>query len=113
MLPRIKKVELGKIHINDDIVSSDFFLHVNGIEQLEKTTSIGKTEFDRVLLHEPQIAIFGTGFMGKVKVSKDVLDAASKNGIDIHTLKTPDALKKFQELARSGKKVVAHIHVGE
>jgi len=53
MLPRIKKVELGKIHINDDIVSSDFFLHVNGIEQLEKTTSIGKTEFDRMLLHEP------------------------------------------------------------
>jgi len=41
------------------------------------------------------------------------MDAAKKSSLDIHILKTPDALKKFQEFARKGKKVVAHIHVGE
>ncbi|MFA4819512.1 MAG: MTH938/NDUFAF3 family protein [Candidatus Aenigmatarchaeota archaeon] len=113
MLPRIKKVELGKIHINDDVISSDFFLHANGVEQLDKTNRISKKEFERMLLHEPEIAIFGTGFKGKLNVSEDVLDAAKKSSVDVHVLKTPDALKKFQEFARKGRKVVAHIHVGE
>ncbi|HIG96807.1 MAG TPA: hypothetical protein HA230_00455 [Candidatus Aenigmarchaeota archaeon] len=113
MLPRIKKVELGKIHINDDVISSDFFLHSKGIEQLDKTNKINKKEFERMMLHDPEIAIFGTGFKGKLNITEDVLDAAKKSSADIHILKTPDALKKFQEFARKGKKVVAHIHVGE
>ena len=58
-------------------------------------------------------AIFGIGFKGRVKISQEVMDTAKKSGLDIHILKTPDALKKFQELARKGRKAVAHIHVGE
>ncbi len=113
MLPRIKKVEMGEIHINDEIIINDFFLHPNGVEHLEKTHTISKKEFDRMLLHEPEIAIFGVGFKKKMKLSQDVLDAAKKSNIGVHILRTPDALKKFQELARRGRKVVAHIHVGE
>lgn len=113
MLPRIKKVELGKIHINDDVVKNDFFLHANGIERLENTTKITQKEFDRMLLHDPEIAVFGIGFKGKVKISQDVLDTAKKSNVGVHILFTPDALKKFQELARKGKKVVAHIHINE
>ncbi len=113
MLPRIKKVEPGKIHINEDIVTNNFFLHKGGVEHLEKTNKITKKEFDKMLLHDPDVAIFGTGFRGKLNINQDVFDAAKKSKIIIHALKTPDALKKFQELARSGKSVVAHIHVGE
>lgn len=113
MLPRIKKVELGKIHINDEVITNDFFLHPNGIEQVEKTRAISKREFDRMLLHEPEIAVFGTGFRGRMKLSPDVFDAAKKFNVALHVMDTPSALKKFQEFARRGKKVVAHIHVGE
>lgn len=113
MLPRIKNVEFGKIHINEDVVTNDFLIHAGGVEHLEKTNKITKKEFDRMVLHEPEIAIFGTGFKGKLAVSQDVINAAKKSNIDLHLLKTPDALKKFQEFARKGKKVVAHINVGE
>lgn len=113
MLPRIKKVEMGKVHINDEIITNDFFLHPNGVEQLEKTRVIGRKELDRMLLHDPEIAIFGTGFKSKMKLSSDVFDAAKKSDVALYVLDTSSALKKFQELARKGKKVVAHIHVGE
>lgn len=113
MLPRIKKAELGKIHINEDIITDDFLLHANGVDKLEKSARIGTRELDRLLLHDPQAAILGIGFKGKVKVDQSVMDAAKKSKVDMHILPTPEALKKFQELARSGKKVVAHIHIGE
>ena len=113
MLPRIKKVELGKIHINSEILTNDFLLHASGIEKLEKVNRIRTEEFDRMLLHDPEAAIFGVGFKGKVKIDNSVMDAAKKSNVDVHVLQTPEALKKFHELARSGKKVVAHIHVGE
>lgn len=113
MLPRIKKVELGKIHINDEVITNDFFLHPGGFEHLEKTRKLGAKEFERMLLHEPEIAVFGTGFKGKLKLSPEVFDAAKSSNVVVHMLPTPAALKKFQELARGGNKVVAHIHVGE
>ncbi len=113
MLPRIKKIEFGKIHINNDVVTDDFFLHPDGLEKLDRTRKIGKQEFERMMLYDPSVAIFGAGFKKKMLVSDDILDAAKKSKVDVHILSTPDALKKFQELARQGKKVVAHIHVGE
>ena len=113
MLPRIKKVEFGKVHINNDVVTEDFLLHAGGFEAVEKTNSIGDRDLDRMLLHDPHAVIFGAGFKGKMKVPDSIVAAAKKSGVDIHVLQTPDALKKFHELARDGKKVVAHIHVGE
>lgn len=113
MLPRIKNVELGKVHINNEIITADFFLHPGGMENLEATNNVGRKEFDRMLLHDPEIAVFGTGFRGKMKISQEVLDSAKKSKVDVHALPTPEALKKFQEFARKGRKVVAHIHVGE
>lgn len=113
MLPRIKKVELGKIHINDEIITNDFFLHPNGIEHTEKIRTISRKEFERMMLHEPEVAVFGLGFKSRMKLSNDVLDAAKKSNVALHAMDTPSALKKFQEFARRGKKVVAHIHVGE
>ncbi len=113
MLPRIKKVEFGKIHINEEVVTDDFLLHAGGIERLEKVNRIGSKELDRMLLHDPEAAIFGTGFKGKMKIDNSVMDAANRSKVDIHVLPTHEALKKFHELARKGAKVVAHIHVGE
>lgn len=113
MLPRIGKIESGKVHINGEPVSANFFLHPNGFELLEKSPKIVSKDLDRMMLHEPEIAIFGTGFRGKIKIDDSIISAAKKQKLDVHVLKTEDAIKTFQEYARKGKKVVAHIHVGE
>jgi hypothetical protein len=112
MLPRIQKVESGKVHINGEAVTDNFFLHPKGFELLEKAAKIGSKDLERMMLHEPEIAVFGIGFKGKVKIENGLIEAAKKN-MDVHVLSTPEAIKKFQEYARKGKKVVAHIHVSE
>ena len=113
MLPRIKSVELGRIHVDEDVITNDFLIHADGVEQLEKTRKVGKKEFERMALIEPDTAIFGTGFKKKISISQEIMEAAKKSNIAVYVLSTPDALKKFQDLTRKGKKVIAHIHVGE
>ena len=113
MMPRIGKIENGRVQINGSPVSDSFFLHPEGFELLEKSSKISKKDFDRVALHEPEIAVFGTGFRGKVKIDDAVVAAAKKQEISVHVLPSEAAIKKFQDYARLGKKVVAHIHIGE
>ena len=113
MLPKIKSVELGKVHIDDEIVKEDFLLHEAGFEIVEKTPRFTLAHFEKLAVHDPQVVLFGAGFRKKASVDGKILDSARKQKIDVHVLSTPDALKKFFELSRSGKRVVAHIRVSE
>jgi len=113
MLPRIGKIEMGRVDIDGLPVSDNFFLHTNGFERLEKSAKISEKDIERALLHEPEIAVFGIGFNSKVKMDEGLLAAVRKQNIDVHVLPSEAAIKKFQEFARTGRKVVAHIHVGE
>ncbi len=112
MLPKIKKMEFMNVHIDDEIhKDNDVILTLNGVEKVDASHSLTKKEFDEMMLHDPSVAILGIGFRGKVKIERSVIDAAKKNSIELHILPTPEASKKFQELARKGEKVVAKLHI--
>ena len=112
MLPRIKKVEFRNVQIEDEIYKdSDLFLFQHGVETADATRKSTLKDFEKMLLHEPEIVIFGTGFKSKAQIDGKIHDVAKKNNIEVHMLSTKDAIKKFQELSRKGKKVVAKIHV--
>lgn len=112
MFPKIKKMEFRNAHIDDEVYrDNDIFLHANGIETITPSHKTSLREFEHMLLHEPEAAVFGIGFRSKAKIDDSVIAAARKHKIDIHILPTPDAAKKFQELTRKGKKVVAKLHV--
>ena len=112
MLPKIKRVEFRNVHIDDGIYTdNDVLLLPHGVEVVEPSHNISAKDFKKMMLHEPEIAILGMGFRGKLKISPDILDAAKKQKVELITLPTPDAAKKFHELARKGKKVVAKLHI--
>lgn len=111
MLPKIKRAEPGNIHIDDEILDTDFFLHAKGIEKTTTSKHVSKDDIERMLVHEPEAVVIGAGFRGKIKVEDRILRKLEKAGIDAHVVATPDALEKFKSLARTGKKVVAKIHV--
>ncbi|MCX6815335.1 MAG: Mth938-like domain-containing protein [Candidatus Aenigmarchaeota archaeon] len=112
MIPKIKKVELRNVHVNEDVYKdNDLFLHNNGFEPIDASHISTLEDFNKMLLHEPEVAIFGTGFVKKAAISMDIVNAAKKNKIELHILPTADAVKKFQLLARSGKRVVAKLHI--
>ena len=112
MLPKIKKVGLRNTHINDEVYKdNDLFLHASGVEAVDATRRVSKKDFDKLLLYEPEIAILGTGFNEKVTIDSSVMDAAKKSKVELVVMPTDKAAKKFQELVRSGKKVVAKLHI--
>jgi len=109
-MPKIKKVEFGNIQIDDKVFGKeDFFLFWDSVEPIEKTHKPRIEEFEKMLLKEPDTVIFGTGFSSLVKIDDEIIKAA-KNNVELFVLPTPEALKKFQELVKKGKKVAARIH---
>ena len=112
MIPKIQKVAFGDIIINGErFGEKDFFLFWDSVEATDKSHSPGVDELENMLLKEPDIVIFGTGFNNNVEISDEIKREAEKNKIELMILSTPDALKKFSEITRKGKRVAARIHV--
>ncbi|MEM7819542.1 MAG: MTH938/NDUFAF3 family protein [Candidatus Aenigmatarchaeota archaeon] len=112
MRPKIKKVEFGNIQVNDEVYSDhDLFLFYDGVEPTEKSHRVSKKDFEHMMLKEPEIIIISLGFNNAVKIDNDVFVLAKKSNIELYALPTPDAIKKFEELVKKGKKVVARIHI--
>lgn len=111
MMPKIRKVEFGNIQIDEDTYGKeDFFLFPDSVEATEKTHTPSADDMEKMLLKDPEIVIFGLGFSSVSTISEDIKSLAEKNKVRLLLLPTPEALRKFQELARSGKRVAARIH---
>jgi hypothetical protein len=114
MLPKVKKVEIGRIEVGDKIYGEmDLLLHQHGHEEVDKTHNIGMTEYHAMMMRDPDVLVFGLGFKSEARLSKDILAAARHDKVEVLAMPTADAIKKFYDLARKGKKVVAHIHTTE
>lgn len=64
-----------------------------------------------VLKFKPDILIVGTGYYGVMKVHRDVIEKLEKIGIEVKILKTSDAVRAYNELARQNKRVAAALHL--
>lgn len=111
MIPKIKRVEFGNIHINDKIFNKDdFFLFWDSVEAAEKTHYPDIGDLKKMLLREPDVIIFGTGFSNCVEISDEIKEETAKHTVKLIVLSTPDALKMFSDLVRKNK-VAARIHI--
>ena len=114
MLPKVKKVEIGNIEVDDKIYGEmDLLLHLKGHEEIDKTHNIGMIDYEIMMLRDPEVLVFGLGFSSEARISKDIIAAARKDKVEVLAMSSPDAIKKFFDLARNGKKVVARIHTTE
>jgi hypothetical protein len=111
MMPKIKKVEFGEVHINDEVFSDhDAIVYWNSLERTEKLHLISRKEIHEMLLREPDVIIVSKGFSNDVRIDENAEKEAERAGIQLIALKTPDAVAKFKELSRAGKKVALRIH---
>jgi hypothetical protein len=69
---------------------------------------ISNGEAEELLIGSPDIIIIGTGQAGVLRVDNNIIEKLSRNA-ELFVLKTPEAAKKFNELAKD-KKVNALIH---
>ncbi len=60
---------------------------------------------------DAEVVVFGTGAYGRVKVDEDVVSFLKERGVQVLILPSKEAVEKFNELKRSGRKVVLAVHL--
>jgi len=110
----ISSTKFGSIMVGNKKYDNDVFVSYKDTVKDGETNSrhlISKKELALLLLDKPDVIILGTGQEGCMKISSDSSELAKNRGIEIVESKTPDAIKKFNQLYASGRKVVGYMHV--
>lgn len=85
----------------------DLVIHANGLPSLRgsKAHFVAFAEIEGLLKEGPDVLIIGTGYDNLVQVEEEI---AAMPAIVI--LPTPQAVRRYNELRREGKRVAAIIH---
>jgi len=93
---------------------ADLVIHANGLPSLRgsKEHFVAFAEIEPLLRERPdegmlRMHIIGTGYDNMVQVEEQILAMCS---IQVLPLPTPQAVRRYNELRREGKKVAAIIH---
>ncbi len=106
----IDAYDFGRITINGKTYRSDVVVFWNG-----KVAEWWRKEGHRVHLEDvvsildakPEAVIFGTGKYGAMRVGSDVIDKLESEGIEVYTAITEKATRKFNELVKKKRTVLA------
>jgi hypothetical protein len=60
---------------------------------------------------QPEVLVVGTGYSGLMKLSHEVEEVLSSRGIKVIDQPTRQACRTFNELLKSGRRVVAAFHL--
>lgn len=63
------------------------------------------------ILEPVDAVVIGTGYNGLMKVDDEVIEAFRSRGLEVHIAKTQQAVEIYNELVRSGKRVLAFFHL--
>ena len=111
----INGYEFGRIVVGDKNYTSDVIIAsdrvINQSWWRREGHRVSKHDIGEILDYSPEIVIFGTGYNGLVRIDREVEDFLREKGIDVEKLKSKEAVKKFNELVKKGKRVVLAIHL--
>lgn len=110
-IPSIENAFFGSIMIDGKKYSKDLVVSWDGeILERDRTHKFGKNELGELMLKDPEAIVIGTGNSGLMQVDQDAKVHANLNGVDVIVAKTPEAIRHFNSLARTRKKVIAVLH---
>jgi hypothetical protein len=74
-------------------------------------TALGPEEVECALAGDPEILVVGCGHFGILPIRAETRALLAARGVALETRRIRDALKRYAELTRSGKRVAAILHV--
>ena len=114
--PKITKLSWGKIEMDGNQVFNDVKLFPGGCRKwnwkdtgTEHSPGIQYSDVQELLDNGANTVILSRGVLGRLKVSKELIDKLVSDGIIVHILKTNKAVKLYNELLKT-EKVGALIH---
>ena len=74
-------------------------------------TALGPEEVECALIGEPEILVVGCGHFGVLPIRAETRALLAARGVPLETRRIRDALTRYDELTRAGKRVAAILHV--
>ncbi len=109
---RIEKIDFGKLYIDGQCFKDAVIFDEKAYSRNKATSKVvhgtshilSDEEIKALIRGKPEVIIIGTGFSDMLDVPKPTLKRLRGQGREVYVLKTPEAVKKFNEL--SGKKKI-------
>ncbi len=98
----------GKEYTSDIIIGKDF---LKTSWWRKEGHRVQEEDIEEILKYKPEIVIFGTGANAMVKVDENVIKKLENLGCKVYIEPTNKAVKLYNELLESGKKVILAAHL--
>ena len=98
----------GKTYRHDVIVFPD---RVKSDWWRKEGHSLRLEDLEEVLRDPPEVLVIGTGYVGLMRVPREVREKLEEMGIRVVVEKTGKAYRTFNKLLSEGRRVVAALHL--
>lgn len=117
-MPHIDSTKFGRVRIDGKDYNQALIAGGKVIERdyeklkelFDTSHKIGDWEIKELLEENPEIIVIGTGQDGMLEVEEVFVEKMKARGIEVISMKTPEAIKIYNEKIKAGKRVNALIH---
>ncbi|MFC1925491.1 MTH938/NDUFAF3 family protein [Chloroflexota bacterium] len=117
-MPEVDRFKFGAIFIDGKKYKRDVILFPDGTVRERKrgfwrlgSHSIKKEEVDELIGANPDTVIIAKGAMSRAKLASDTESALQEARVELIVLPSKEAVERFNEHVREGKRVAALIHI--
>jgi hypothetical protein len=111
---RIESYDFGKITIDGKTYTSDVIILPQEIRESwwrKEGHCLQIDDLTDVISAKPDALVVGTGYYGNMAVPAATRNFLEAKGIQVHTAKTAQAVREFNELQKNIANVVAALHL--
>ncbi len=112
--PIIEEYSFGNINIGGEKHTSDVIIYPGRITGWwrERGHFLQKQDLTEVIDTEPDVLVVGTGYHGRMSVSREVEELCRQKNITLHIHPTGEAVDRYNRLIDQEKKtIVAALHL--
>ncbi len=108
---RIDGTSFGSITVDGKHYPHDVWVFADGsIRRRDRDHEFTLDELDLLLKGKPEVVVVGTGQSGCVQIDEGAVREAGRRGIKIISEVTPNALKRYNEVAKAKHRVAGAFH---
>ena len=110
----IETYDFGRIKIDGKIYTSDVIILPQKIRDSwwrKEGHSLQIDDLADVISAKPDVLVVGTGYYGNMAVPTATKSFLEAKGIKVHTARTAEAVREFNELQKNIGNVVAALHL--
>lgn len=114
--PKITALSWGRIEIENNGSFKDVKLYPGGCRKWDwqetgtkHSPGIQYSDVHELIENDAEIIILSKGMLGRLKISRSLVDQLESDNLEVHVLKTKEAVKLYNSVIKSSK-VGALIH---